>query len=43
MMIVLTCSTSPEDRARCDEYGADAFISKPLQIEKIRQVLDSRV
>ncbi len=35
-MVVLTCSTSPEDRARSEEYGADAFFSKPLRVEYLK-------
>lgn len=40
-MVVLTCSTSPEDRARSEEYGADAFFSKPLRIEYLRKISSS--
>jgi CheY-like chemotaxis protein len=40
-MVVLTCSTSNEDRARSREYGADRFLSKPLRLEMIREVISS--
>ena len=39
--VVLTCSTSPADRARCDENGADAFLSKPLRQENVQEILSS--
>lgn len=38
-MVVLTCSTSLEDRARSEEYGADAFFPKPLSLEYVQKIV----
>ena len=40
-MIVLSCSTSDEDRARSREYGADRFLSKPLRMENVLEIISS--
>jgi sigma-B regulation protein RsbU (phosphoserine phosphatase) len=40
-MVVLTCSTSSEDRARSEQYGADRFLSKPLHGDRVREILAS--
>jgi CheY-like chemotaxis protein len=40
-MVVLTCSTSSEDRARSEQYGADRFLSKPLHHSNVREILAS--
>ena len=39
--VVLTCSTSPQDRARCEEFGADLFLVKPLRRETVKELLTS--
>ena len=40
-MIVLSCSTSDEDRAKSREYGADRFLYKPLCLENVREIISS--
>jgi CheY-like chemotaxis protein len=40
-LVVLSCSTSADDRRRSREYGADAFLSKPLRQENVREILSS--
>jgi len=40
-MVVLTCSTSSEDRSRSRDYGADDFQSKPLSLEYIQKIISS--
>jgi DNA-binding response OmpR family regulator len=40
-MIVLSCSTSDEDRAKSREYGADRFLSKPLRMENVLEIISS--
>jgi len=40
-MVVLTCSTSSEDRAKSREFGADRFLSKPLRLENVQEILSS--
>ena len=40
-MIVLSCSTSDEDRAKSREYGADRFLSKPLRLENVLEIISS--
>jgi sigma-B regulation protein RsbU (phosphoserine phosphatase) len=40
-MVVLTCSTSSDDRARSEQYGADRFLSKPLHRDHVREILAS--
>ena len=39
--VVLSCSTSPEDRERSAECGADAFLCKPLRPENVKELLAS--
>lgn len=38
-MVVLTCSTSREDRAKSEEYGADDFFPKPLSVEYVQKIV----
>ena len=38
---VLSCSTSEEDRAKSREYGADRFLSKPLRMENVLEIISS--
>ena len=40
-LVVLSCSTSADDRRRSREYGADAFLSKPLRRENVTDILSS--
>jgi len=40
-MIVLSCSTSDEDRAKSREFGADRFLSKPLRMENVLEIISS--
>ena len=40
-MIMLSCSTSDKDRARSREYGADRFLSKPLRLENVLEIISS--
>ena len=40
-MVVLTCSTSSDDRARSEQYGADRFLCKPLHRDHVREILAS--
>jgi CheY-like chemotaxis protein len=40
-MVVLTCSTSSEDRSRSRELGADDFQSKPLSLKYVQKILSS--
>ncbi len=40
-LVVLSCSTSADDRRRSREYGADAFLSKPLRQENVKEILSS--
>ena len=40
-LVVLSCSTSDDDRRRSREYGADAFLSKPLRRENVKEILSS--
>ena len=40
-LIVLSCSTSDDDRRRSREYGADAFLCKPLRRENVKEILSS--
>lgn len=40
-MVVLTCSTSEEDRARSREYGADRYLPKPLKTETVQEIISS--
>ena len=39
--VVLSCSTSADDRRRSREYGADAFLCKPLRRENVKEILSS--
>lgn len=41
VMVVLTCSTSSEDRTMSEKLGADGYLIKPLQIESVREILTS--
>ena len=40
-LVVLSCSTSADDRRRSREYGADAFLSKPLRRENVTEILSA--
>ena len=40
-LVVLSCSTSAADRLRSREYGADAFLSKPLRRENVTEILSA--
>jgi signal transduction histidine kinase/ActR/RegA family two-component response regulator len=42
-IIVLTASTTPEDREKCMAAGADDYINKPLQIERLTEVLSAHL
>jgi CheY-like chemotaxis protein len=39
--VVLSCSTSADDRRLSREYGADAFLSKPLRRENVKEILST--
>ena len=39
--VVLSCSTSVEDRSRSREFGADAFYSKPLRLEYLEEIIST--
>ncbi len=40
-IVALTANAMKEDRVRCMESGADAYISKPVDIVELQQVIDS--
>ena len=40
-IVVLTAKTSKEDRDRCYALGADAFMTKPFDPDKLTRELDS--
>jgi signal transduction histidine kinase/ActR/RegA family two-component response regulator len=39
-IIALTAHAMKEDRARCLDAGMDGYISKPIQVEKLRQAIE---
>jgi CheY-like chemotaxis protein len=39
-IIALTADTTAEDRERCLEVGADDFISKPIEMEELKTVIE---
>jgi CheY-like chemotaxis protein len=41
VMVVLTCSTSNDDRVMSEKLGADGYLIKPLQAESVRKILTS--
>ena len=41
MIVALTAAARSEDKDRCLEAGMDAFISKPLDIERLQEVLNT--
>ncbi|GIV80307.1 MAG: hypothetical protein KatS3mg050_4701 [Litorilinea sp.] len=40
-IIALTANTQPEDRTRCMEAGMNAFLSKPIRVEQLQEVLQA--
>ena len=38
-IIALTANTSSEDKARCHEAGMDEFVTKPLDTNRLRLIL----
>ncbi|CAM8621147.1 CheY FOG, CheY-like receiver [Comamonadaceae bacterium] len=38
-IIAMTANAYPEDRVACMEAGMDAFLSKPVQLETLRNAL----
>ncbi|MBI4184497.1 MAG: response regulator [Proteobacteria bacterium] len=40
-IIALTADATTETRARCEEAGMDAYITKPVDMEKLLDVIDS--
>jgi len=39
MVIAMTANAYPEDKAACTEAGMDHFLSKPVQLNQLRQAL----
>ena len=39
LVIAMTANAYPEDRAACMAAGMDVFLSKPVQLETLRQAL----
>jgi CheY-like chemotaxis protein/HPt (histidine-containing phosphotransfer) domain-containing protein len=42
-IIAITAHAMPEDRERCLAAGMDAYLSKPLQVQQLFQVIESMV
>jgi CheY-like chemotaxis protein len=42
-IITLTALAMPEDRIRCLEAGADAYLSKPLQLAELDRLISEQL
>jgi len=43
LVIILTAYDSPQFRERCEQYGADYFLSKPDEFDRIPNILQARI
>ncbi|MNF02833.1 Signal transduction histidine-protein kinase BarA [compost metagenome] len=39
MVVAVTAQAMPGDREKCIQAGADAYISKPVDVDKLLQIL----